>query len=87
MSLAEGRTPDTDSLAPSSAEWVTRALRGSEQPSGITRQIYGWRWWAGIAGGDEVLVGMSLQRVNIVTASGNRTEASAQSLSEDRVGA
>lgn len=88
MSLAEGRTPDTDCLAPSSAEWVTRALRGLEQPAGRTRQTYRWRWWAGITGGDEVLLGLKLQRANTVAVSGNRTETSAQSLAEeDCVGA
>lgn len=83
MSLTEGRTSDADCLVLSSAEWVPRALRGLEQPVGRTRQVYGWRWWAGITGGDEVLVGLKLLRVNTVTVSGNRTETSAQSLAAE----
>lgn len=43
----------------------------------------GWRWWAGIPGGDEVLLGFKLQRVNTVPGSGNRTETSAQSLTAE----
>lgn len=83
MSLREGRTPDADCLAPSSAAWVPRALRGLEQPGGRTRQMDGWRWWAGVTGGDEVLLGFKLQRANTLTGSGNRTETSAQSLAAE----
>lgn len=83
MSLPGGRTPEADCLAPSSAEWVPRALQGLEQPAGRTRQMYGWRWWAGITGGDEVLVGLKPQRANTVTVSGNRTESSGQSVAAE----
>lgn len=50
---------------------------------GRTREMYGWRWWAGFTGGDEVLVGLRLQRAGTVTVSGNATKTSGWSLSAE----
>lgn len=45
--------------------------------------MYGWRWWAGITGGDKVLVGLRLQVASMVTAGGNSTETSGRSFSAE----
>lgn len=50
--------------------------------AGKTREMYGWRWWAGICDG-VVLAGLRLQRVIIVTGSGNWTETLGQSRSAE----
>ena len=47
-----------------------------------SREMHGWR--AGITGGDEVPVGLRLQRASTVTVSGNGTKTSGQSLSAER---